>query len=145
MSKSRKRLDDLEYNVYKNSSDISDRDAMESGKGCITVVAGLIVTAIIVFLIAGVLKGNSGSAVNCAYPGCGKTPAMGSNYCWQHNASYSSNRRKRSASSERDKKQETDGGSIMDGGSSSADYYSSRSERNTNSSSSSAVSGDTNP
>lgn len=144
MAKSKKRLDELEYNVYKKSSDIYDKDTADRSKGCITIVVGLILTAIIIFIIVGVFKGNSGSAVNCAYPGCSKTPVLGSNYCWQHNTQYSGNRQKRNKSYEQEKGKETDGGSVIGGGSSSADYYSSRSDRNTNSSSSD-VSGNINP
>lgn len=108
----KRKLEDIEYNVYKNNSDDLDNNFLSGNKGCATAIFGIVIIAAIIFIVVGILKSSSGTAVNCAYPGCAKSPAIGSNYCWQHSASYSGNRGKRNNAD--GAKSKESGGSITD-------------------------------
>lgn len=115
----KRKLEDIEYNVYKNNSDDMDNGFLKGGKGCSTIIFGILIIAAIIFIVVGVLKSSTGSAVHCAYPGCAKSPAIGSNYCWQHSASYSGRRGKRSNNAEVKEKESS--GSITDNNSSATE------------------------
>ncbi len=119
MAKSKKRIDDLEYNVYKNNLYSHEEDTTEGNKGCVTVAVGIVITLILLFLIAGSLAGSSYSA-HCAYSGCGKKTVMGSNYCWQHGPTYLGTRKKRNTAQDSDT---SSSGSITDGSTSSGSDY----------------------
>ena len=91
---SRKRLEDLEYNVFRHNNDDSGSGAEFSkmyNSGCLTILAGIVLTAIIVVALIGFMQiGRNAPAASCAAKGCSNKPKPGSNYCWIHSQSYNS-------------------------------------------------------
>lgn len=103
--KSRK-LKDLEYNVYNANSE-GDNMNFNNNSGCMTLLAGLIITVIVCFVIVGAMQvGKNGPALTCATPGCSSRVKTGSRYCWLH-----------SAKSTKTRKPSSSGGSVFDKGS----------------------------
>ena len=90
---SRKKLEDLEYNVFRRHSDSGGAgdDGEFGGTGCLTILAGIIVTVIVLVAVVGFLQiGRNSPSAHCAVLGCSNKPKPGSSYCWLHSSSYSS-------------------------------------------------------
>lgn len=85
-SRKDKRLKDLEYNVYNGSSD-SDNGGQFNNSGCLTLIAGIVITFIVCFVIAGAFQmSKNGPSLTCAYTGCSNKIKAGSTYCWLHSS-----------------------------------------------------------
>ncbi len=90
---SRRKLEDLEYNVFRKhtESGSAGNDGEFHDAGCLTILAGIIVTVIVLVAIVGFMQiGRNGPSAHCAAPGCSNRPKPGGNYCWLHSSSYSS-------------------------------------------------------
>ena len=87
---SRKKLEDIEYNVFnRQSSSGGDNDGGVHDSGCLTILAGIIVTVIVLVAVVGFMQiGRNGPSAHCAAPGCSNKPKPGGSYCWLHSSSY---------------------------------------------------------
>ena len=87
---SRKKLEDIEYNVFRKHSQHGgdDGDGIHDA-GCLTILAGIIVTVIVLVAVVGFLQiGRNSPTAHCAAPGCSNKPKPGGSYCWLHSSSY---------------------------------------------------------
>lgn len=149
---SKKKISDLEYNVFNGGRNTSDTDDFinEQNRGCVTVLGGIIVTVLILVIVLGFMQiGRNGPAPNCAAPGCSNRLKAGSNYCWLHSKSVTKHRRNEKNNSSSDSSNSgTDGGSVIDGASDKktegkSDSYSSSGSTYSGSGSSGSSSGST--
>lgn len=86
---SKKKLEDLEYNVFKkDSGEDTDNNFWGSGSGCVPVLGGVILTIILIVVMVSFMQvGKVGPSSYCAVSGCSNKPRPGSRYCWLHSAS----------------------------------------------------------
>ncbi len=115
---SKKKISDLEYNVFgHNNENEQDTFVNPKNSGCMTMLAGLIVTILVVVTLVGLAQvGRNGPSPTCAEPGCSNKLKPGSNYCWLHSGS--STRQSKGSGSSSDSSND---GSLIGGGSSSKD------------------------
>lgn len=101
-----RRLRDLEYNVYNANSE-SDNMQFNNNSGCMTLLAGIVITFIVCFIIIGAMQvGRNGPSLTCATPGCSNRVKTGSRYCWLHSEKSTKTRKSNGGS----------GGSVFDNG-----------------------------
>lgn len=113
---SHKKLEDLEYNLlqHKRDKNISEGYIDNDNKGCLTLLAIVLVFIVTVVCIVGAMQvGKNRPSITCAEPGCSNHPKPGSNYCWIHGRSGSSGSSSSSSSGS-----SSGGGSILGGSSS---------------------------
>ena len=110
---SRKKLKELEYNVYKkNDKDSSDNQFWGGNSGCVSVLGGVIITIVLIVILMSFMQiGKVGPSAYCAVSGCSNKPRPGSRYCWLHSASNTSDKivsNPTESKSARDKEKEKD-------------------------------------
>lgn len=91
---SRKKIEDLEYNVFRHKMSDSGTGTDISkmyNSGCLTILAGIVVTMIIIVVLIGLMQiGRNPPSASCAAKGCSNKPKPGSSYCWVHSPSHNS-------------------------------------------------------
>lgn len=86
---SRKKIEDLEYNVYKKHLSGTEYATESFDSGCFSVFAAVIVLIVIIAGIIAFMQINkNGPSPSCATLGCTNKVRPGSNYCWLHSSSY---------------------------------------------------------
>lgn len=114
---SKKKISDLEYNVFGHNND-NEQEGLINPKdtGCMTMLAGIIVTILVVVMLVGLAQvGRNGPSPTCAEPGCSNKLKPGGNYCWLHSGSSTGGSRGGTSSSG----SSSNDGSLIGGGSSS--------------------------